>query len=132
MLLYCCSCKKKVNAQLTKGSVIYPSRSDLSEKQFYMCPHCGCYVGCHAHSNRPLGCIPNAEIKRARRFIHDLIDPLWKEHGIPRKVVYSYISSQLGYTYHTGETRSIEECRDVYRIGLNFKKRYLPCVKKQK
>lgn len=121
MKIYCCKCRKDVEAILVKGNKIYPHRPDLYKKNFYQCPHCNNYVGCHGETTRPLGCIPTNEIKIARRKVHALMDPLWKEKKISRKDLYKYISDKLGYTYHNGETRSIQECLKVYDLILQFK-----------
>jgi hypothetical protein len=68
----------------------------------------------------PLGNIANSEIKKARQHIHKILDPLWKGGKKPRAVVYSEISKALGYTYHTGEIKTIEEARKVYLILLSL------------
>lgn len=84
---------------------------------FWKCDTCKNYVGCHDRgmSERPLGCIPNKEIKNARMHIHALIDPLWKEGKVPRGKIYSMIAKELGYSeYHTAEIPTIEEARKVY------------------
>lgn len=41
MKIYCCWCKKEVDARLVNGKTIYPHRHDLFSKKFYMCPDCG-------------------------------------------------------------------------------------------
>jgi hypothetical protein len=76
-------------------------------------------VGCHHKTKtptKPLGCIATPEILNARKKIHALLDPLWKSGVISRGRIYGYVSKQLGYTYHNGEIRSIEEARKIYRI----------------
>ena len=50
--------------------------------------------------------------------IHEILDPLWqgdKPSGT-RKKIYKRLSDALGYEYHTCNTRTIEECRTVYRL----------------
>ena len=122
MNIWCCKCNKTVNAGLQKGDKIYPHRPDLYKKNFWVCPHCGNYVGCHGTSNRPLGCIPTYEIKLARMKIHSKLDPLWKSGKITRTTAYRLISKKLGYTYHTGCTRSVQECLHVYDIVAALEK----------
>lgn len=34
-----------------------------------------------------------------------------------RAELYKRISDELGYPYHTGNTKSLEELRQVYKIG---------------
>jgi hypothetical protein len=59
-------------------------------------------------------------LKRARQHIHDLIDPAWKSGKVKRGKLYAHISSELGREYHTGELRTIDEARNVYRIARDF------------
>lgn len=59
MIVYCCNCQDKVEAERVCGNVIYPHRPDLSGKEFYQCPMCKGYVGTHDNSGKPLGCIPS-------------------------------------------------------------------------
>ena len=123
MILYCCGCCEKVNARLTNGLEIYPHREDLKDLLFYKCDKCKNYVGTHKGTENPLGCIPTKEIMKARHYIHKLIDPLWKSKKIKRKELYRKIAECLNIKqYHTAWTRSIEECREVYLIGLNIRK----------
>lgn len=121
MKIYCCKCRKKVEAYLVTGDKIYPHRPDLYSKHFYECPKCGNYVGCHGTTTRPLGCIPSEEIKIMRKRIHALLDPIWKSGKISRGKMYSAISKRLGYTYHTGETKTIQECLKIYDIITEIK-----------
>lgn len=125
MNIYCCTCSEEVECDLVKGVELYPHRPDLHALPFWMCPTCGCYVGCHHKTKdrtRPLGVIPSNEIKNARSHIHKLLDPLWESGKIGRKELYEMLSDSLGYTYHTAELRAIEECRKVYRLVLSIKR----------
>lgn len=123
MKLWCCSCEGDVDARLTSGLEVYPHRSDLHDVPLWKCDGCGNTVGTHhktADRTRPLGCIPSPEMKRARRAIHDLIDPLWKAGRIKRSALYGHLSAQIGREYHTGELRTIDEARNVYRIARDY------------
>lgn len=76
-------------------------------------------VACHwktADRTRPLGNIPTKEIKAARQHIHRILDPLWKQKKIPRGKLYAKLSRELGYNYHTGEIKTVEEARKIYTI----------------
>lgn len=111
MLIYCVECKQDVDAKLVTGKEVYPHRSDLYNLLFYKCPACGGFVGTHKDgTNKPLGCIPTFALKRARIGVHDRMDKLWKSGRIKRKDLYNKISEYMGYEYHNGETRSVEEC----------------------
>ncbi|MBA2125096.1 hypothetical protein DLM45_02495 [Hyphomicrobium methylovorum] len=120
MLIWCCTCARDVEARLTSGAEVYPHRSDLADVPRWKCDGCGNHVGTHhktKNPTKPLGNIPSNEIKYARIKIHELIDPLWKSGLLRRGKVYAKMSDALGYPYHTGEIKTIDEARDVYRAA---------------
>jgi hypothetical protein len=115
--LYCCYCEAVVQPDLMSGEQIYPHRKDLWELPFWQCPACGNYVGCHHKTNnplKPLGNIPSKEMRTARGHIHYILDNLWKSGKYKRGYLYGKISHFLGYEYHTGELKTLEEARKVY------------------
>lgn len=118
--IWCCGCKAEVSARLTDGQEIYSHRSDLYSLPFWKCDDCGNFVGCHhktKNRTKPLGCIPTAEIKNARKHIHRLLDPLWKSGRYKRGAIYQMIAEKMGVKeYHTAEIRSVDEARKVYRF----------------
>lgn len=134
MKLWCCGCDAYVDAELVFGDKIYPHRPDLYKLAFYQCPCCRNYVGTHKqwgpgefhgrkHNIRALGCIPTPELKNARHHIHKILDPLWQgKRSGTRKRLYKRLSDALGYEYHTANTKSIDECRKVYRLILDIAK----------
>lgn len=121
--LWCCACRAYVDARLTDGREVYPHRPDLADLPRWKCDGCGNSVGTHHKTDektRPLGNIPSPELKRARMHIHDLIDPAWKSKKVKRGKLYAEIGSRLGYEYHTGEIKTIDEARRVYRVALDY------------
>jgi hypothetical protein len=127
MKIYCCGCKKEVNARLTNGDEIYRNRKGrlfLAFTPFWKCDKCKNYVGIHKNSKykKPLGVIPTQQIRRARQFIHKELDSLWQEGHFKRREIYEKISKELGYKYHTAWLKDIEEARKVYKIILKIKK----------
>ena len=129
--IYCCECKLKVDARLTNGEEVYPiryKRMDYHSFPYWICDTCKNYVGCHhktSNPTNPLGCIPNDEIKKARRHLHALIDPIWQNKLISRTKLYNLIATQQGRkNYHTAQIRTIEEARSVYKIVLEIKKKF--------
>lgn len=123
--IYCCACTRDVEARLTVGAEVYPSTKskDFAAIPFWICDTCRNFVGCHHKSNmpiEPLGSIPTPRLKLARQHIHANLDPIWQSGAIDRTALYMRISNELGYTYHTGEIRTIEEARRVYRIVLRL------------
>ncbi|MCK5358727.1 MAG: hypothetical protein KAJ48_10055 [Elusimicrobiales bacterium] len=118
MKIFCCQCQKEIEARFANGEEIYPHREDLYKLPFWKCDFCGNYVGCHYKSRnptKPLGCIPNAEIKLLRRKIHAIIDKF------NRHIVYAFISHRIGYNFHCGELRNKEEYKKVIKILNTFK-----------
>lgn len=118
MKIYCTCCKKDVDAVLTNGKEIYPHRPDLHNLPFWKCPGCNYYVGCHhktKNRTKPLGCIPTQEIKNARKCIHQILDPLWKNGKYKRKDLYKKISDKFGWRFHTANIKSIDEARSIYK-----------------
>ena len=119
MKIYCTGCKIDVDARLTDGEERYPHRKDLYSLPFWKCDTCKGYVGCHHKTKqrtKPLGVIATPEILNARKKIHALLDPLWKSGSIPRGKAYAIVSKKLGYNYHNGEIRTIDEARQIYKI----------------
>lgn len=117
-ILYCCGCQKDVEARLIDGKEKYPHRPDLYDLPFWKCYGCGNSVGCHHKTQdrtRPLGCIPTKEIMEARKHIHAILDPIWKQKKMPRGKLYAILGEHLGRPYHTGELKTIEEARSIYK-----------------
>jgi hypothetical protein len=128
MKIYCCGCEKDVEARLTSGAEIYPHRQDLAMLPFWKCDNCKNYVGCHwktKNPTKPLGFIPTKEISNARKHLHALIDPFWKNHAQPfraRGWIYRWIARKMSQeSYHTAEIRNMEEARQIYRHALTIK-----------
>lgn len=132
MIIYCCGCQKEVEARLTSGTEIYPIRDDVRldyhDFPFWKCDTCKNFVGCHhktKNPTRPLGCIPTPKIKEARKMIHQIIDPHWKNHPEAfraRGWIYRWLAFKTGKeAYHTAEIRTIEEARKIYRYAQTIK-----------
>ena len=117
--IWCCGCQVEVQAVLTDGVRIYPHRADLASLPFWLCEACGNFVGCHhktADRTRPLGVIPNEDIRQERKRIHALLDPLWQQGGRNRGQVYREIGRRLGREFHTAEIRSLDEARAALAV----------------
>jgi hypothetical protein len=118
--IFCVECDKKITPRLVYGNVVYPKSPKLAHKRFWQCVSCKNFVGCHENANknkmRPLGVIANRELKQARIAIHNVIDPIWRNGKLTRSEIYASLGRELGYPYHTGELRSMEEARRVYKL----------------
>ena len=116
-VIYCCGCAIDVTARLTNGAEVYPNRPDLAHLPFWICDQCGNYVGCHHRTSKatqPLGVIPTPDLRNARRWIHLILDPLWKKKGMSRRKLYGLLSKKMGQEFHTAKLKTIEEARLAY------------------
>lgn len=114
MIVNCDYCQQP--ALLVGGDVIYPHRSDLAHRKFYVCISCDARVGCHPGTERALGRLANAELRQAKQEAHAAFDPLWKSNGMKRKEAYAWLAKQLGVErVHIGEC-DVETCRRVVEI----------------
>lgn len=114
---------------MVSGNVIYPHRSDLFYKRFWLCAPCDAYVGCHEGTERPLGRLANAELRRAKMAAHAVFDPLWRNGHMKRSQAYGWLADQLGIPCtecHIGEF-DVDRCRLVVAL-CNF---YEPGLSKQ-
>lgn len=114
--IFCVACAHDVPAELVTGADIYPHRPDLGNLPFWRCRTCGNFVGCHHKTkNRtmPLGCIPTPELRELRKQIHRTLDPLWESGAHDRRTLYTKISEEVGWNYHTAQTRSVDEANRV-------------------
>lgn len=118
MKIYCCGCKKKVKADIKHGNDIYPHRPDLEHLNFWQCPTCKNYVGCHetGAGKSPLGVISTKEVREKRKEIHSILDPMWKSGRYKRRALYKRLTELLGWEYHTAKIRSVEEAEKVLFI----------------
>ena len=120
-IIFCTGCQREVFARLTTGKEMYPHRSDLATMPFWVCDTDRAFVGCHKGSTTPLGFLATPEVKKWRKIIHGILDPLWQARRIKRGQAYAYISHRLGRTYHTAEIYSVEEAKQIYAIVLKLK-----------
>ena len=101
-----CNCSTEIKT----GKSVYPHRQDLYELNFWVCPNCGAYTGCHKKGARtkykgqtivsdgtiPLGIPANAGLRKLRMQAHGLFDPVWRGGAISRKKAYSKMAEHLG------------------------------------
>jgi hypothetical protein len=85
---------------LVTGKDVYPHRPDLEGKSFYMCVPCNAWVGCHLGTDKPMGRLANAELRRAKMAAHAAFDPLWQQGLAKRSHAYAWLAEQLEITQH--------------------------------
>ena len=129
--LHCCGCAADVPARLTSGREVYPHRPDLARLPFWRCDTCGNHVGCHHKTRdrtRPLGAIPTAALRTARRHIHAALDPIWKSGRMSRDELYARLSATLGHPYHTGDLRTLDEVTLIRQAVRRIIRDTTPCA----
>lgn len=117
--IWCVSCGKEVDAELTNGAVVYPHRADLKNLPFWKCPTCGNWVGTHYKTKnplKPLGVIADKGLKITRAAIHKRLDEIWRSGVMTRSQCYRWLSKRVGYEYHTANLRSIGEAKRVLKL----------------
>lgn len=108
---------------------MYPTRPDLADLPFWVCDTCGAFVGTHHKTKnrfKALGFLATPEVKKWRKMIHGVLDPLWEKGLIERGRAYRDISDALGRNFHTAEIYDVEEGREVYEIVLGIKAKLDP------
>lgn len=83
-------------AQLMTGADMYPHRSDLAGKRFWVCRPCGAHVGCHDGTCQPFGGLANGQLRRARMEAHRSFDRIWNSGSMSRGDAYLWLADQLG------------------------------------
>lgn len=104
------------------GTVIYPHRSDLADKSFWLCRKCWAYVGCHPGTVRPLGRLANTELRKWKQAAHAAFDPLWRDGKLTRKDAYRRLSELLGIPEddtHIGMF-DVHDCKRVIEAVKGF------------
>ena len=93
MTVYCDYCGHK--AALVDDSEIYGRSFGHTA---YLCRNCGAYVGCHGRTDKPLGRLADAALRKWKMAAHASFDPLWKTGPFRgrRKAAYGWLAEQMG------------------------------------
>ena len=115
MTIYCDYCGHE--AVLVDDSEIY-GRS--YGHKAWLCRNCNAYVGCHGRSEKPLGRLANAELRRWKMAAHASFDPLWKFGPFRRRrnAAYAWLAEQMGLPVektHIGMF-DVAQCKRVIEI----------------
>lgn len=118
-------------AKLVSGDKLYPHRPDLAIKQFWNCPRCQAWVGCHADTHKPHGRLADAQLRVWKVRAHSLLDPIIRRRferkaladptytfAMARGGRYKRLSELMGITpkeTHIG-LFSVEQCRRVVEL----------------
>lgn len=111
-----------IPAHLKNGSYVYPHRPDLFKKMFYVCFQCKAYVGCHPGTDKPLGRLANAELRKAKQAAHAAFDPMWREKKMKRQNAYAWLADKLNINRNECHIGMMDEqtCRKVVEICSNL------------
>lgn len=61
----------------------------------WICGPCQAWCGCHPGTDRPLGRLADAELRKAKMAAHAAFDPHWKTQGFSRATAYKYLADAL-------------------------------------
>ena len=82
-------------AVLTSSKEVYRGQD---YGKIYLCRPCNAYVGVHEGTDRPLGRLANAELRKLKMAAHAAFDPIWKSKQTRRSDAYRWLASKLGIT----------------------------------
>ena len=91
--VYCAKCQ--LHAVLRSGYEVY-GRHDLRDKPVWVCLKCSDRVGCHPHTNEPLGYLANAPTRAARSLAHARFDAVWRRGCMSRTDAYRWLAGCMG------------------------------------
>jgi hypothetical protein len=89
------------------GSAVLIDSKEIYGRSYgmaYQCKPCKAYVGCHRGTEKPLGRLANAELRRYKQRAHKAFDPIWKLNPMAgtkrdqpnRKEAYLWLAGKLG------------------------------------
>lgn len=105
------------DCDLVSGQAIYPHRQDLYSLNFYQCPNCGAYVGCHKGTTQALGTACGPSTRQARSAAHHAFDQLWR--GKQAKYTRTQAYQALGVFMELSEAKchigmfDSDQCKQV-------------------
>lgn len=115
MTIYCDYCGHR--AELVDDAVIYGRSYGHTA---YLCRSCGAYVGCHGRSDKPLGRLANAQLRRWKMAAHAAFDPLWKRGPFRgrRRAAYAWLAEKMALPVEKTHIGMFDErqCQQVIEI----------------
>lgn len=121
-------------AKFVSGDRVYGRTGPWSNMRFWYCAPCKAWVGCHKRNSKygfigdePMGRLADYELRRAKRILHSVFDPLWKHKWMSRGVAYKALAKAMGLPAkdcHIGYF-DLNQCREAYvavhniRMGLS-------------
>lgn len=115
MTIYCDYCGHR--AELVDDAVIYGRSYGHTA---YLCRNCGAYVGCHGRSDKPLGRLANAQLRRWKMAAHAAFAPLWKRGPFRgrRRAAYAWLAEKMALPVEKTHIGMFDErqCQQVIEI----------------
>ncbi len=104
--------------------------SDNYPGNYWLCPTCRAYVGCYAESDRALGRVANAELRKWKNRAHEVFDALWRKSAFDKRTSFSAARSR-GYQWLSQQMKlppeqthigmfDVKQCQTVVRLCLPF------------
>jgi hypothetical protein len=113
---------------LKDSSVVYgKSFGDIFVCEQY--PACDTYVGTHKAGHmkgQPLGTPANAELRNARKLLHEKFDPLWKHCYLTRGVAYQLLAKSMQIPEEECHIAmfNLVRCREAWKHTVELHKKY--------
>ncbi len=117
---------------LCGGKVIFTSNAKIYGKEYgsgkcYLCTSCGAHVGTHEpHPDVAYGLLSNSAMCKAKKKLHGVFDPYWKDAPKPKKTrtaLYRWLSERMEIPIeecHFGFF-DLEQLNRAYKILLSVK-----------
>ena len=109
-----------LSSEKATGEEIYPHRPDLYSLKLRKCEPCQAWVGVHKKTNRPLGRLANAELRKCKQNAHAAFDPIWKNGKMSRGQAYKELARCFDEKeVHIGEM-SVQECTLIPKYAMDI------------
>ena len=117
--VYCDYCGRR--AEFVDSRIVY----GMSRGKIYLCRNCMAYVGIHKGTDKPLGRLANAELRRWKKAAHHAFDPLWKYGPFKghRDAAYGWLAQKMELPIertHIGMF-DVEQCKKAINIIKSLK-----------
>lgn len=90
----------------------------------YYCGFCAAYVGCHPHTEVPLGTMATSALRKKRSAAHSAFDPIWKTKRLSRTKAYARLAHEMRIPRQACHMAlfEAEDCDKVIEIATRLKK----------
>ena len=122
MKVYCCGCKKEVEAVQVYGIKLFPNKPMLYKKVFWHCPNCKCFVNSdHKDAHSPLGTLADSKLRTLRKEIRTILNNLSKYGEFKLPVLYKYMDKKTGKPFNVSHLNTYEEANTALTLVKELK-----------